>query len=259
MKNSFLQLQWTHRYQEKMGHGSMNLTMRTPFTYDYSYLQGEWVHQHSWKKLAFHWRGFARLGMGHEIPKESALFLAGGNPEEMMESKFTRSQGFIPLDWSGFSTDQFSHVHAGGGLNLRGYTGYYAIDEQAGIKYINYKGKSGASLNLEIDFDGYLPFRPKYLRDYVHLDSYLFGDAGIINRGALNTNLLSSYAPVDSWSKVRADAGIGFAFTLKKMGPLEKISPFILRLDIPFFISAPPYADPNEFDVRWIIGVGRSF
>lgn len=176
-----------------------------------------------------------------------------------MENKFTRSQGIIPRDISGMSTTEFSHMHAGGGLNLRGYTGYYAIDESNGSKYLNYKGRSGAAVNVEVDFDRLLSIRPKVIRDYLHLDTYVFADAGSISRGVLDPANLQTLVPVNQWSKIRMDAGLGAALTIKKFGPLNKINPFTIRADFPFFLSAPPYAHPEEWAFRWLIGVSRAF
>ena len=41
----------------------------------------------------------------------------------------------------------------GGGLNLRGYSGYLAIEPNADGKYVQtYVGTSGASINTELEF-----------------------------------------------------------------------------------------------------------
>jgi aminopeptidase N len=258
-KNSYLQIQLNHPYTESTGNGIMKLTVRTPFNYNYAYLQGEMINRKSWKKLDINTRAYVRLGMGNDIPYESALFLQGGNPEEMMENKFTRSQGILPADWGGFATDQFSNIHTGGGLNLRGYNGYYAIDENSSGKYINYKGRSGASMNIELEFDRLVKFRPKNISNYLHLDTYLFADAGAMSRGTLNVSNLPELKPVKQWSKLRADAGVGAALTIKKFGAFEKINPFTVRFDMPLFLSAPPYAQLDQFAFRWVLGVSRAF
>lgn len=174
-KNSFLQMTYNTNYNGKGGNGFFKAIVRTSFNYNYSYLQLEDVHRFIWKKFETKTRAFGRLGFGKEIPTESAVYLQGANPEELMENKFTRSQGIIPLSAGGYSTTDFSNLQMGGGMNLRGYTGYYAIDaDGSGNKYLNYKGRSGASFNIEIDFDKYFSFiKPKYLRDYIHFDTYL--------------------------------------------------------------------------------------
>jgi hypothetical protein len=40
-----------------------------------------------------------------------------------MDNKYTRSNGFIPPSWGEYET-MTNHFTAGGGLNLRGYSGY---------------------------------------------------------------------------------------------------------------------------------------
>lgn len=259
MKNSYVQMQWYHSYNENIGNGLFKFTVRTPFTYNYAYFQGELIHHKTWKKLDIHTRGFVRMGIGKTIPYESALYLQGGNPEEMMENKFTRSQGIIPVSMSGFNKDDFSNLHSAGGLNLRGYTGYYAIDQSGTTQYINYKGRSGAAVNLEIEYDRFFKFRPKKVRDYLHLDSYIFADAGAISRGTLNSANIPQLNPIYAYSKLRMDAGLGFALTIKKFGSLEKVSPFTIRADFPLFLSAPPAAKPDYVGFRYVIGVSRAF
>jgi hypothetical protein len=258
--NSFLQLSLSDSYGFNRGNGHYAITLRMPFTYSYSYIQGESINNLYWKKFEIKTRAFARFGMGDDIPTESALYLQGANPEEMMESKWVRSQGIAPRSLSGFATDNFSNIQQSGGLNLRGYTGYYAVDADAnGTIFINYKGRSGAAVNVEIDFDKYFKIRPKVLRDYLHIDAYIFGDAGVISRGTYNANSITTLQPVKQWSKIRMDAGIGTAFTIKKFGPFEKIHPFTIRFDMPLLLSSPPFAKPDFFAWRWVIGVGRSF
>jgi aminopeptidase N len=259
VKNSYLQMQFQHLFASQIGQGVMRYTLRAPLNYQYAFLQAEHINKKAIGKFDIHSRGFLRVGIGNDIPYESALFLQGANPEEMMESKFTRSQGVVPLDLGGMSTNSFSNLHAGGGLNLRGYTGYYAIDENGGTLYTNYKGRSGASVNVEVEFDRLIRFKPKKLHDVLHIDTYFFGDAGVISRGLLDINNIPALNPVREWSKIRMDAGLGAAFTIKRFGPFEKVQPFTVRIDCPFFISAPPAAQPNEFDVRWVIGFSRAF
>jgi hypothetical protein len=80
-----------------------------------------------------------------------------------------------------------------------------------------------------------------------------------MSRGILDGTTISKLDPVNQWSKIRMDAGIGAAFTIKRFGPLNKLNPFTFRIDLPFFISAPPNAQPDEWDFRWVIGVNRAF
>nr|MBP6625514.1 M1 family metallopeptidase [Chitinophagaceae bacterium] len=258
-KNSFLEIEYTHPYVRR-GQGLLSLKARAPFTYNYSYFEGEWIHKNSWKKLDMSYRAFARYGMGKDIPKESALYLQGQNPEQAMENKFTRSVGVMPSTWGNFSQQNFNHLHGGGGLNLRGYTGYYAIEQDAqGNKYVNYKGLSGAAINAEIEFDRLVTFKPKYLKNYLHLDLYAFGDAGVISRSKFDITNLTQIVPTNGFSKLRMDAGLGAALTIKKFGLFETIPPFTIRFDIPFFVNTPPASKPEYIDFRWVLGISRAF
>jgi aminopeptidase N len=266
-RNAFLQMTYNHTLKIKESNGSYKITMRAPLSmswsgenYNYTYLQGEMLNNVAYKKLDIKTRAFVRLGTGKNMPTESVLYLSGANPEEMMENKFTRSHGFIPEAVGDYSTSGFSALHAGGGLNLRGYTGYYAIDAANNQLFLNYKGQSGGALNVEIEFDKYIKLKPKYLRDYLHVDAYLFGDAGVMGRSMFDFNTINVLKDVDGgWSKLRTDAGIGFAFTIKKFGPLEKAQPFVIRTDFPLFISAPPFLNDKYSKFRAVIGVARAF
>ena len=76
-------------------------------------------------KIDINTRFFAQIGSGLRIANESSLYLAGANPEELMENKFTRSIGFINNAWAGYGNN-INHFQQAGGLNLRGYAGYLA-------------------------------------------------------------------------------------------------------------------------------------
>ena len=133
------------------------------------------------------------------------------------------------------------------------------VYKRQGNILIGYKGRSGASASAEVDFDEYIKFRPKYLRDYLHLDAYLFADAGAIE---LSNATLSQYwniAPTTMWSDIRVDAGLGFALTVKKFGWFNKANPLTLRFDMPFLLNRPPYANPDYANFRYVVGVNRTF
>ena len=139
----------------------------------------------------------------------------------------------------------------GGGLNLRGYSGYLApeYDESGNlIRNTNY-GTSGASFTTEIDFSSYLPYTIR--RNGI--GSYLFADAGVINIEHINRKNYTT-----AISDIRADAGVGFIYTHRNWGPLEKPKPLIIRLDLPLFLNRPPYLE-EYYQIRWILGIGRSF
>lgn len=264
--NSSLNLAWNHAYNYIHGNGNYNFSFRAPFftgnnsmAFNYSYAQLEAVNYNQLGKLEVRTRLFGRYGTGSNVPYESALFLAGANPEQMMEDKYTRSQGFVPDDWQGYSRYDVNHFQQGGGLNLRGYAGYFAADERDGKVMVAYKGRSGAAANLEIDIDNYIPLHPKFTRNWLHADLYAFADAGLMELSYYNPSDFTQITPTTMWSDVRVDAGAGIAFTIKKWGIFDKAKPLTVRFDVPLFLNRPPYANPQYSTFRYVIGINRSF
>ena len=88
------------------------------------------------------------------------------------------------------------------------------------------------------------------LNDYFHIDSYLFGDAGMIS------HVLDGKS-VDL-TNMRLDAGAGFLLTITQWGPLEMTEPLSIRFDMPFFLNRPPYGE-EYLAFRWLIGINRAF
>lgn len=266
LPNSSLNASWSHNYSYKRGNGSYKLQLRAPFltgnnpnAFDYAFAQLEAVNYNKLGKLEVRTRLFGRYGTGNNIPNESALWLAGANPEELMENKYTRSIGFIPDGWSDVSRYETNHFQMGGGMNLRGYAGYFIADERNGNIMIGYKGRSGASASMEVDFDELVKLKPKYLRDYLHLDAYLFADAGAIELSNASLTQYWNTVPTTLWSDIRVDAGLGFALTVKKWGWFDKAKPLTLRFDMPMVLNRPPYANPQYANFRYVVGVNRSF
>jgi aminopeptidase N len=243
------------------------LAMRAPLltgnerdAFNYGYIQFTGLHTTYIKRLELRTRIMGRIGMGTSIPYESALWLAGANPEELMENKYTRSKGFVAESWQGISRYETNHFQMGGGLNLRGYAGYFVADERGGELFIGYKGRSGAAANLELDLDNYIRVQPKFTKNWLHIDAYGFADGGVIELSKVNTiNNYYNSTPVDMWSDFRMDAGLGLAFTIKQWGVFEKASPLTIRFDMPLFINRPPYANPQYVAFRYVVGINRSF
>jgi hypothetical protein len=265
--NSSLNASWSHSYKYVRGTGNYRFDLRAPLltgngagSFNYSYLQGEAINISKLGKLELRTRGFARYGMGNVIPSESALYAAGASPEEMMDNKYTRSIGFVPNDWRGYSSTDMNHFQQGGGLNLRGYAGYLMSEQHNGQLLIGYKARSGAAANLEIDFDELIKFRPKFTRNWLKADIYLFGDAGIMQMSAFPS--VAQYwqtQPTTQWSDLRMDAGLGCALTVKKFGIFDKAKPLTLRFDMPLVVNRPPFANPDYLGFRYVVGVNRSF
>jgi aminopeptidase N len=263
--NSTANLSWTHHYNYFKGNGHYTISGRAPFyvggsqAFDYSYAQLEAINNSYLGKLILHTRVFARYGAGNSIPYESALFLAGANPEQLMEDKYTRSVGFVPDDWRGISEYDVNHFQEGGGLNLRGYAGYFAQDQRNGTNYIAYKGRSGASVNIEADVENYINLKPAITKNWLHTDLYLFADAGMMELSQYADPDFWKTTPTNMWSDVRIDAGFGLAFTVKSWGVFEKARPLTIRLDVPVFINRAPYSDPRYAAIRYVLGINRCF
>lgn len=265
--NLSFNIELSRKYKNFKSFGSSDLSFRTPFltgnepdAFNYTYVQLNHVHTMDMGKLELRTRFFGRIGMGNQIPYESALWLAGANPEEMADNKFTRSVGFVPDDWRGISRYETNHFQMGGGLNLRGYAGYFIADERNGETYIGYKGRSGAAVNVELDVDRYIKLNPRFTRNWLHVDVYGFADGGFIELSKISdVKEYYNSIPSEYWSDFRMDAGLGFAFTVKKWGVFDKARPLTVRADFPLFLNRPPYGNPQYANLRYVIGINRVF
>ncbi|MCS6933985.1 MAG: M1 family metallopeptidase [Chitinophagales bacterium] len=253
--NTSLNVSFTYSYNKRRASGYLNLTTRGGFVttaYHYNYFTLTHINRLTLGKLDLRTRAYGRYGTGSDIPTESALYFAGGNPEEMMESKYYRAAGFVPASMAYRYTDVIGHLHFGGGLNMRGYSGYWLPEkDENGFVIPAYRGPGGVSVNAELEFNRLVQVKSRKLREIFALQTYLFADAGAIYYR--NTSLRYE------WSALRADAGIGAALTIKKWGNLQNIKPLTLRVDFPFFITHAPYAAPRHVDLRWVVAVGRAF
>ncbi|MCD6066603.1 MAG: hypothetical protein K0S33_1429 [Bacteroidetes bacterium] len=250
--NNSLNLNFDHDYAYRGGSGKWNLTLRTPFLfsdYDFSALNGSWITKTKLGPIGLNTRLFGQLGTGTNIPIESQLYAAGANPEELMDNKYTRAMGIFPPFAFGEKTTNFA---AGGGLNLRGYMGYllYSGDVN-GVPHYNYKGLSGASASMEIEFDRAIGLGKAIIKNTFKITPYLFADAGVINTNYTNENV--------AVSNVMADAGAGLAVTIQRWWKLQTVKPLTIRADFPVFINRLPYAEKDYLQFRWMIGVNRAF
>jgi len=252
--NNSVNVQLDYRYEKPKMNGSIRLGIRSNSVgsdYDYHYLQAAYTNSFRFWRLQLRSRVFGRYGTGSNPAPESALFFAQANNEEMMENVFTRSKGFFPPEWVGGFGNDVNHFHYGGGLNVRGYAGYLLVEEDDGQTFAAYKGNSGASFNAELDLDGIVKWKPNKLSNYIHLDIYLFADGGFIVYDKGNGD--------EALSNFRTDAGAGATFTIKKWGWFEALKPLTIRFDVPFFLSHTPFVAPDNFDFRFVAGVGRAF
>lgn len=252
MVNSYAAAGLDHNYEYKRGTGFINFHLRAPFfgDYDYSSLTGTAINKTYFGKVGIHTRAFAQYGSGSRVPFESMLFVAGANPEEMMDNQYTRSMGIFQPFAFGAATNNFCY---GGGLNLRGYMGYLlpqTVGNTGNIQY-TYKGTSGASCSMEIDFGKMFGFISKATKQSIAFSPYLFADAGTIQT--------SYYGQALAFSDIMADAGVGAAVSILRWWKLSHIKPLTVRVDFPLFINRLPYVENNYFQFRWMLGVSRAF
>ena len=55
------------------------------------------------------------------------------------------------------------------------------------------------------------------------------------------------------------DAGIGSTLTIKIWWPFNAIKPLTLRFDVPLFLNSPPATEDDYLQMRFVVGVGRTF
>ena len=254
--NNTLNIGVEHAYKYTKGKGDLHLGMRTSALmsdYDYQTIHLTAINKTNISKLVLNTRVFGQFGTGLNWAKESSLFLAGANPEELMENKYTRSIGFVDPTWASIST-QTNYFQQGGGLNLRGYAGYLAPQTQSdGTTTFTYKGQTGVALNTELEFSGFFKIKKQnFLTRTFKLTTYLFGDAGIINYNKTTDDVLKM-------SDLRVDAGLGTTLTIQRFGVLQTVKPLVIRFDMPFFLNRIPPTETEYFKFRFVVGISRAF
>jgi aminopeptidase N len=253
--NRFVEIDYSREESHIGGRTSFSGSIRSQAlspSYDLSRVQLKVEDRTDLGPIGLRSRLFGQFGMGDRIPPESMLYLSGGNPEAMMEDPLTRARGFLPSEASGYGATT-RNFHYGGGLGLRGYSGYLAPSSVEGGEKVllGYRGISGGAFNLELEFQDAFGFRWRALAPYFDLRSYLFYDAGIME--------LSKDEDGPYWGPVRMDGGIGAALTLEQLGPIEEIDPVTLRFDLPLFLNRTPDQDPEFVQFRWLFGISRAF
>lgn len=253
--NSAIHVGLEHNYKYKRGVGTVLINLRSSaFTndYDFSAATISSVNKNDLGKININTRLFGQIGFGNNLPSESMLYTAGANNEDLMDSKYNRSMGILPPNWGNYG-NVTNHFTAGGGLNLRGFSGYLLAQKNAdGSFNYNYKGATGAAFNTEIEFGELFKFmNPKFMKNSVKIQPYIFGDAGIINTNPAGT--------ANVMSDLMVDAGVGTTLSIVRWGNLYNIKPLTIRFDVPFFINRLPYAENDYFQFRWMLGINKSF
>lgn len=247
-----------HQYRTSGEQGRVQLRLRQPLVGSVGF--GENVRLTSWNtfplgRASLRLHGIAQYGTGTG-GIETAFYMAGAAPENLVEDKYVRSIGFVPYDWVGAYGADLSNFHQAGGLNLRGYAGYLAPERAPNGEIVyTYRGNTGAAINAELDLDGLVRWRPRAIARTLHLDAYLFGDVGTIGYRYSNSEGVVRLA----MALPRADAGVGLALSVKRWGPLSGLEPFTLRFDMPLLLSSLPATETDHFAFRYVVGVGRTF
>lgn len=261
MYNTTFNIEWVRAYSRSGRSGEFSESFRTSIvgsdrSYAYSRFSLQWIHHQMIARTELHSRVFAQVMAGSRIAPESKLMLGGANAEEMMENKYTRSRGFVPDQWTGYGVD-YNHFQAAGGLNIRGYAGYL-IPRTSGTQQVYmYGGNNGGAVNLEYDLDGLVKLTPSFTQ-WLHVDAYLFGDAGILeNQFKSGEYGLTQDATLNTGMMV--SAGAGCAFTIRKWWQFDKARPLTIRFDMPLLLTNSPYVDGAYFRYRWQLGLNRSF
>ena len=220
--------------------------------YQYFGLQAKFVSSIELGKFDLRSRLFAYWFDGNIAP-ESKVYLGGANPEEMMENALSRSRGIIDGNWNEYGING-NHFQMGGGANIRGFNGYLTPVSYNNNQYFIYAGNKAASVNLELDYDRLMNIAPKSISKYLHIDAYLFADAGIIG-----TTITENNKKIELNSGFKMSAGPGFNFQIKRFWVLDEIKPLNIRIDFPLWLSPAPFTDQENFKYRWVLGINRSF
>jgi hypothetical protein len=112
------------------------------------------------------------------------------------------------------------------------------------------RGNSGLSASAELDLDRLIRFAPKFTRNWLKADVYLFADAGLMRP----TQAFRNYAPV-----LMANAGFGTAWTISNLFGKRGAAPITLRFDLPLLRNITPDGKPLMNQRFLVFGVNRSF
>ncbi len=161
-----------------------------------------------------------------------------------MENGRTRAKGTIPEAWVTGGI-----IHVAGGANLRGYTNKDIEQLNAGNTRLY---TSAAAMNIELDYPN--PLNEAFdnipiVGGLLSFRSYLFFDAGTFGNSKFNKD------PTFNQGRLLTDAGPGFALSLKIPDYLGQTRGFVIRYEIPLWLSHPQEGVPN-FNFRSVIGIG---
>jgi len=171
---------------------------------------------------------------------EYLISRSSGSEITTLERPMIRSKGTVPVRWA-----QSGNVHFSAGPNLRGYTREDVFSKVEGTPRLY---TSALTFNMEFDFPN--PFQASirnidYISEFLTFRSYLFTDTGTFY-GNADTNLNGIYS----------NTGAGIALTFNIPDYLGKPRGFVIRYEVPFWLSDPG----NEENWKWrhLLGLGAT-
>lgn len=184
-------------------------------------------------------RAFTGVASSNTLPEH--LYSRSSSPAmDWISNGVTRAKGTIPQPWM-----RSGNLHVAGGANLRGYTDS-DISSFLGDETLPLLFNSMAAINIELDYPnpaGYLFRKIPYVSEFLTFRSYLFTDTG----RSLGLN-------EDDPDTLFSNAGAGFALSLNIPDYLGKTRGFVIRWEIPFWLSEPDNGDAFAF--RSLFGFG---
>ncbi len=206
---------------------------------------------HSYRLGYFELRNRIYVGVGTSgLPVQYSFPLANAPTENWINSPFFRANGTIPSQWLDKGNIQYS-----GGAGLRGYNehDYFLIRNNNSFSY-----QRVGALNTELSFinpiDNWLN-SIQYIGDLVKFDSYLFTDVGSLSNSVRNREVLSTSSTEVILDDVVANAGLGFLLDVNIPDWLGNRRGFIIRYEVPFWLSYPLTGEDN-FKFRQVVGFG---
>jgi len=196
------------------------------------------------KKFNLSARIFASLSGDETAPE--MLYTSSMSPAiRWLESGFTRAKGTIPDPWL-----EAGSIQVAGGANIRGYLNR---DIEALNRGENPLFTHVAALNLEVDYPNPVNKHLKNMRiigDIINFKSYTFFDGGIFKR-ELNVPASINFDETQE----RFDGGLGFTLSLNIPDFLGRPRGFILRYELPLWLSDPKNGNKN-IKFRQLVGLG---
>lgn len=195
-------------------------------------------------KFEFRIRGFSGYTNTENAP-EYLFGISYRQPVGWLQNGVSRAKGTLP---GNLLDDGLFHIS--GHANLRGYTNteFRSLSEGNFVQY-NFVN----TVNTEFEFPNFInsAMAGSIISDFVQLRSYIFADAGSFFRAdyELSPRLISDL------NEQRADAGVGFQFSINIPDYLGKDRGFAIRYEIPFWLSHPE-GNESGFKFRNLIGIG---